>query len=325
MAHMRTIEGPWASLAENEARRVDSKGRFDFFWVRMPDGAPGLVLRLSAGVEEVRPLPKLKHVGVFYRVVEGANHLCITLSEFAHIDLFETLCRDVVSAGEEAADLQGALGRAVRRAMRWHHLLRGGKQGMPLEVQRGLVGELAFLRELVAVIGPSKAVEAWKGPDDSAKDFELPGMFFEVKARRSAAHPKIRISSEAQLMDIVGAQLFLRVQDVDTALDAEGDNLKDHVDRTAKLFEDDVAALDVWEQRIAESPYAEDAVEPERRWHLGAARLFQVVEGFPRIVPPLPAGTEELAYSIRLDACTGFETTTDLKTLLLGETRDVGA
>lgn len=325
MALMKTIEGPWASLPESEARRVDSKGRFDFFWVRMHDGAPGLVLRLSEGIDEVRPLPKLKHLGVFYRIVEGSNHFCITLFELAHLDLFETLCRDVISAGEQAADLQGALGRAVRRAMRWHHLLRGGKQGMPLEVQRGLVGELMFLRELVAVIGPTKAVEAWKGPDDSAKDFELPGMFFEVKARRSAAHPRIRISSEAQLMDIPGAKLFLRVQDVDTSLDDKGDNLKDHVNKTSMLFKDDVAALDVWEQRIAESPYAEDAVELERRWHLGAVRLFQVAEGFPRIVPPLPAGTEELAYSIRLDACSGFETNTELKTLLLGETGDVGA
>lgn len=324
MAHMKTIEEPWASLAENEARRIDSKGRFDFFWVRMHGGDPGLALRLSEEIDEVRPLPKLKHVGVFYRTVEGNNYFCITLSEQAHIDLFETLCRDVVSAGEQAPDLQGAVGRAVRRAMRWHHLLRGGKQGMPLEMQRGLVGELAFLRELVAVIGPNKAVEAWKGPDDSAKDFELPGIFFEVKARRSAAHPRIRISSEAQLMDIAGAQLFLRVQDVDTSLDAEGDNLKDHVDRTAMLFEDDVAALDVWEQRVAESPYAEEAVEPERRWHLGAARMFHVIEGFPRIVPPLPAGTEELTYSIRLDACGDFATNTDLKTLLMGDTRDVG-
>ncbi len=323
MALMKTIEGPWVNLAENQALRVDGKGRFDFFWVRMPDGFPGLILRLTADIEEVRPLPKLKNVGVFYRVVEGSNCWCLTLSETTHLDLFETLCRDVVSAGEQAADLQGAVGRAVRRAMRWHHLMRGGKQGMPLEIQRGLIGELAFLRELVDIVGPSKAVEAWKGPDDSAKDFELPGVFFEVKARRSAAHPRIRISSEAQLMDIADARLFLRVQDVDTSLDADGNNLKDHVERTAALFEDDIAALDVWEQRLAESPYVEDAVELERGWHLGGARLFEVADGFPRIVPPLPLGTEELAYSIRLDACAEFETNADLQELISGRRENV--
>ncbi|WP_146592467.1 PD-(D/E)XK motif protein [Puniceibacterium confluentis] len=313
---MKIIDGPWKGLPENQARRVDGKGRYDFFWVRMPDGVPGLLLRLSVETEEVRPLPKLKHVGVFYRVVEGANCLCITLSETSHLDLFETLCRDVVSAGEQAEDLQSALGRSVRRAMRWHHLLRGGKKGMSLEEQRGLVGELAFLSELVEVLGPTKAVESWKGPDDSAKDFELPGVFFEVKARRSAAHPKVRISSEAQLMDISGARLFLRVQDVDTTIDAEGDNLKDIVVRTASLFDDDVAALDIWEERLSATAYSEDNVEEERRWQLGAARIFEVVEGFPRIVPPLPIGTDEVAYSIRLDACTDYERATDLNGLL---------
>ncbi|WP_417710465.1 PD-(D/E)XK motif protein [Roseibium aggregatum] len=321
----KTIESPWVNLTENQARRVNGKGRFDFFWVRMPDNSPGLILRLAEDTEEVRPLPKLKHVGVFYRVVEGINCWCLTLSDPAHLDLFETLCKDVVLASEQAADLQSAVGRAVRRAMRWHHLLRGGKQEMPLEVQRGLVGELAFLRELVDVLGPTKSVEAWKGPDDSAKDFELPGIFFEVKSRRSAAHPRIRISSEAQLMDIADARLFLRVQDVDTSFGAEGNNLKDHVANTAALFGDDIVALDIWEQRLAESPYNEDAVEIERGWHLGEVRLFEVVEGFPRIVPPLPAGTEELAYSIRLDACARFETRTDLKDLILGEARNVGA
>jgi hypothetical protein len=322
---MKMIEGPWKGLPENQARRVDGKGQYDFFWVRMPDGVPGLLLRLSEGAEEVRPLPKLKHVGVFYRVVEGVNCYCITLSEASHLDLFETLCRDVVSAGEQAENLQSALGRSVRRAMRWHHLLRGGKKGMSLEEQRGLVGELAFLSELAEAIGSTKAIESWKGPDDSAKDFELPGVFFEIKARRSAAHPKIRISSEAQLMDISGGRLFLRVQDVDTTLGAEGDNLKDIVVRTASLFQDDVAALDLWEERLSATAYSEDTVELERRWELGAVRIFEVVEGFPRIVPPLPMGIDEIAYSIRLDACTDYERDIDLKGLLCQEMLNVRA
>ncbi|WP_282026116.1 PD-(D/E)XK motif protein [Limimaricola cinnabarinus] len=309
-------EGPWEGLQENGARRADSRGRYDFFWIRMPDGSPGLLLRLSADTEEVRPLPKLKHVGVFYRIVDGRNSFCITLNERSHLDLFATLCRDVMSAAEKAEDLQGALARAVRRAMRWHHLLRGGKPGMSLEEQRGLIAELAFLRALVEELGPLKAVEAWKGPDDSAKDFELPSLFFEIKARRSAAHPKIRISSDAQLMGIEGARLFLRVQDVDTSLEAEGASLTDHVNRTALLFERDFAALDIWEQRLAETKYSPESVEEQRRWHLGEARIFEVRDGFPRIVPPLPMGVEDVAYSIRLDACIEFECHAELNTFL---------
>jgi hypothetical protein len=310
-------ENPWSSLQISEARRVDSHGKHDFFWVRMPNKSPGLLLRLSEETSEIRPLPKLKHVGVFYQMVDGHNCYCVTLGENSHLDLFETLCRDVVKAAEEAPDQQSALARAVRRTLRWHHLLRGGRnQGLSLEEQRGLVAELAFLRELVEHIGALEAVEAWKGPDESAKDFELPGMFFEIKARRSAAHPKVRISSEAQLMAIEGGRLFLRVHDVDTSLAAEGENLCDHVDKTAQLFDGGIMALDLWEQRLATIGYAPDQVELERRWRLGAIRTFEVLDGFPRLIPPMPQGVDEVEYTIRLDACSDFERESALKALL---------
>lgn len=314
--HLKTIEGPWSGLSENQARRVNSGGRFDFFWARMPDSSPALLLQLGDEVDDVRPLPKLKNLDVFYRVVDGRNSFCLALLEADQADIFETLCLDVVAAGEAASSLQGALGRAVRRAMRWHHLMRGGNSGMPLEVQRGLIGELSFLRELTAVIGPLEAVDAWMGPNDSSKDFELPNLFFEIKSRRSAAYPKVRISSDTQLLDITDAHLYLLVQDVDTSLDGGTDTLSDHVNRTAQLFENDLAALDIWEQRLAASPFVEDAVEHERSWHLGSSRVFEVKQGFPRLIPPLPHGVVDLEYSITLESCSDFECGTDLLTIV---------
>jgi hypothetical protein len=310
-----TIEGSWNGVEPGTARRVDRNGRHDFFWSRMPDRSPALVLHLDETVEPVQPLPKLRHVGAFYRVVEGRNSYCLTLGEQSHMDLFETLCRDVVAAAEAAEDLQSALQRAVRRTMRWHHLLRGGGRGLSIEEQRGLVGELALLRELVAEVGAMAAAEAWRGPEESAKDFELPGLYFECKARRSAAHPKVRISSEAQLMEISGARLFLRVQDVDTALSGNGMNLTQHVDQTSALFEGDFIANDVWEQRLLGTGYDPKEMEANRTWHLGTVRMFEVREGFPRLVPPLPTGVEAVEYGIRLEDCADFQTDSNLKQL----------
>ncbi|WP_299841636.1 PD-(D/E)XK motif protein [uncultured Jannaschia sp.] len=316
-AHSKMMtESPWESIEPGVARRVDRNGQYDFFWSRMPDRSPALVLHLGEPVKPVQPLPKLRHVGVFYRMVEGRNSYCLSLGERTHIDLFATLCRDVVEAAEAAGDLQSALQRAVRRTMRWHHLLRGGGRGLSIEEQRGLVGELVFLRELVGEVGALSAAEAWRGPEESAKDFELPGFYVECKARRSAAHPKVRISSEAQLTEIPGARLFLRVQDVDTALDVDGMTLTQHVERTAALFEDDILAHDVWDQRLSGTGYDPGEVEENRSWHLGTVRMFEVRKGFPRLVPPLPAGVEAVEYSIRLDDCTDFRASSNLNQLL---------
>ena len=311
---------PWTMITVGSAHRVDKKGKYDFFWVRMPDKSPGLLLRLDDKVSEIRPLPKLKHVGVFYQVVDDKNCYCITLGENSHLDLFETLCRDVVYAAEQAEDLQSALRRAVQRTLRWYHLLTGGsRRGLSLEEQRGLVAELAFLRELSKHLGALRALEAWKGPDKSSKDFELSKMFFEIKARRSAAHPKVSISSEAQLMDIDGAPFFLWIQDVDTSLGPDGENLTDHVEKTEMMFDGDIMALDLWEQRLATIGYAPDQVELERRWHLGSILAFKISDGFPRLVPPLPLGVVDVEYSIRLDACAGFECNPELELLLKEE------
>jgi hypothetical protein len=317
---------PWDGLEINQARRVNSQGKHDFFWVRMPDRSPALLLRLADDVSEIRPLPKLKHVGVIYRHVDGQNCYCLTLGEGSHLDIFETLCRDVVEAAEQAPDNQSALARALRRTLRWHHLLRGGSaRGMSLEEQRGLVGELAFLRELCELLDPYTAVAAWQGTgqEGGAKDFEMNGVFFEIKSRRSAAHPKVRISSEAQLMGIEGARFFLRVQDVDTTIADEGDNLQAHVEKTGRFFDGDLAALDVWEQRLASTGYSPEHVEEERRWQLGAGSTFEVLEGFPRLVPPLPQGVDNVEYTIRLDACLDFKREQPLEALLNGDYADV--
>jgi hypothetical protein len=116
-------------------------------------------------------------------------------------------------------------------------------------------------------------------------------------------------------MEISGARLFLRVQDVDTALSGNGMNLTQHVDQTSALFEGDFIANDVWEQRLLGTGYDPKEMEANRTWHLGTVRMFEVREGFPRLVPPLPTGVEAVEYGIRLEDCADFQTDSNLKQL----------
>ncbi|WP_405405058.1 PD-(D/E)XK motif protein [Paracoccus sp. Ld10] len=306
-------ETPWGDLAPDTGRRVDGHGRHDIFWARMPDGAPGLVLRLGEGVAEVHPLPQLRNLTLCYRTVEGRGNLCLSLSDHGQADIFDTLCRDVVSAAESVESPNAALARAVQRTLRWHHLLRsGGTGGLTLEEQRGLVAELAVLRALIESFGAFAAVEAWKGPEGSAKDFELATMHVEVKARRGAAHPKIAISSEVQLETIDGFALYLRVIDVDTAIAPEGLSLADHVGMTGAMLASDPAAVDLWERRIAATGFRPEDVDERRVWKTGTSRTYEVRDGFPRMTPPLPLGVENLKYYINLHACAPFEVYDDV-------------
>lgn len=307
MMPMSTSDNPWEGLAATavDARRVDHSGRWDFFWWVSDRAEPALVLRLDGDTEELHPLPRMRSLDTRYRDVSTGRALVVLLRDLEQTELFATLCRDVVKAGEGGRTGADALARAIRRTLRWHHLLRGGRVDLlTTEEQRGLVGELHLLSHLCEMIGPRAAIEAWKGPEGAVKDFELDGCLIEVKARRGAARPHIQISSEDQLADVEGARFFLRVYDVDAAVKPAGMTLTDHVRAVEETFRNaDMAAYNLWESAISATGFDFDDDYSERRWSVGRRQDFEVRDGFPRIPVPLAAGVSSVRYSISLDAC----------------------
>lgn len=304
-------ENPWGNLytGGSEAKRVDSKGKHDFFWVVSDRGEPGLVLRLDTETEAIRPLPKMKNLDLSYRDLEGRQGLVLLLKDPEQKELFASLCRDIVSAGELAAGNADALQRALRRALRWHHLLRGGRSDiLSLEEQRGLVGELHFLEKLIDLTGLSSAIEAWRGPLGSAKDFELGECLVEVKARRGAARPYVQISSEDQLSDVESASLVLTVVPVDAVIKPHGMTLTDHVQALEDVFaQADLETYSRWEETLAATGFDFEDDYSERRWIAGEPNFYSVRDDFPRITTPLKPGVSGVRYSIALDACAPFE------------------
>lgn len=307
---MTDEQSPWKTLLPGgvDARRVDPDGRQNFFWVISGKGEPGLLLRIPPGAAEPRPLPKMRNLELSFRDAGGGRALVLFLKDPDQRDLFVSLCHDIVRAAEAASDDVDALQRAIRRTMRWHHLLRGGRNDLlSIEEQRGLVGELQFLRRLAELIGPYAAIDAWKGPSGSSKDFELDGCLVEVKARRGAAKPFVQISSEDQLADVDGSRLYLVVSAVDAAIKPNGMTLTDNVLELEKLYaaaEPDAYRL--WELAIADSGFDFDDDYSDRRWTVGKTHEFEVAGEFPRLSLPLKPGVSGVRYSIAIDACASF-------------------
>jgi hypothetical protein len=308
---------PWRKLSQDEARRVDSKSRHDFFWVVLEAGMPGLMLRLASMPDPLPRLPKLKNLVASFRRTSESAAFVLGLKEQSQAELFVTLCRDVVGAGEAGETSDEALARALQRTRRWHHLLRGGmRSGLSVEEQRGLVGELAFLRQLVSGLSAEAAIEAWTGPTGSAKDFEFIGSCVEVKTRRAAATPYVAISSEDQLADVDGCRLFLNIANVASAVTPEGETLHDHVRKTALLFEAEGGVYDAWEEQLYATGYDPVDEYDGRRWALGASASYEVIDGFPRIASPLPAGVSNVRYAVSLTELEPFMLDADLLDLI---------
>ena len=297
----------WRDLRSGDGRRVSTEGKFDFFWAVLEQDTVSMILRLPEGADCTLPVPKFKSLEINFRQLDKMS-LVLRLLDDSQRELFHTLCKDVVSSAEQGHDLDDAVARAIRRTRRWSFLLRGGSpKGLSVEEQRGLVGELAYLLEIEAKLGPEAAIEAWKGPEGSPKDFEFPGLCVEVKSRRGAAKPLVRISSENQLGDVAGTDLFLRVYDVDSSIAPEGQTLHDLVDYAQLQFSDNQTAFERWQDLLDATGYDPSAEYSERRWLVGLARTYAVTEGFPRISGTMPVGISDVGYSINLEACEPFK------------------
>ena len=102
-------DNPWAQLKTDDARRVKAFSKYDFFWVKPEAGVPGLMLRLLEKPDPLPRLPKLKNLTANFRGVSARYAFVITLKDLSQIDVFETLCRDVVEAGESAENIYDCL------------------------------------------------------------------------------------------------------------------------------------------------------------------------------------------------------------------------
>jgi len=307
---------PWSGLEAGkiDTRRVAASARWNWFWAVMPRADVALVLQLSNLPEPAPDLPKLRNLEIRFQTLPGGPILYIRLKDNAQLELFETLCRDVMAAGELAETEAEALERAIGRTFRWHYLLRGGRlEVLSEEAQKGLIGEIEVLKLLIATLGAKPALTAWTGPSGAPKDFELKADCIEVKARRGASQPFVKITSEHQLADVTERRLWLVVLAVDKVQPPHGRTLTEHVDEVTDLLErTEPSAIMDWDLHLADVGYDVLHDYSAWRWIVSSPEFHAVAEGFPRIAAPVPLGVTSVTYALALSACAPFRTDWDV-------------
>lgn len=309
---MISNDTPWSGLEAGkiDTRRVDASARWSWFWAVMPRADAALVLQLSTLPEPVSNLPTLRNIEIRFQTLPGGPILFIRLKDNSQAALFETLCRDVIAAGELAETEAEALDRAIGRTFRWHHLLRGGRiEALTEDAQKGLIGEIEVLKLLIATLGAKTALEAWTGPSGAPKDFELEADCIEVKTRRGASQPFVQIANEHQLADVPGRRLWLGVLVVDKAQPPHGQTLTEYVAEVTKLLERiEPSVIMAWDLHLADAGYDTLHDYSPWRWIASSPEFHAVVDGFPRITAPVPLGVSGVTYALSLSACIPFST-----------------
>ncbi len=317
---MPANEDPWKNIlppsgaATVNGRPVEGAEPWAFYWLVDTEGRRLLGLRYPrAEGKPLNKLPKLRGLLVEDLPSSDTEDILVwRLLDSGQREIFRSLCDDIISSASEAKTHQEALEAAVIRTWHWHRLLRGGSdRRLSPEEQKGLIGEIRVLTEHVFPrMSVAAGLESWTGPFGAPKDFEIGAIAIEAKARRGAAKPEVRISSEHQLDDAGLEDLFLHVLHLaGPGPDDKGFCLNDVVRGLRSLVESsDIAALELVEVRLSAVGFRDIDDYSDRQWIELDQTLYRVSEGFPRITATdIATGVSRVTYAISLSECEPFE------------------
>jgi hypothetical protein len=312
---------PWAvinapgSAQALSARRADPQHPFDFFWGCDFEGRCLLLFEYGTGFDSRDKRPELSGIDTIDIAVDTVSRrrLLLLLKDNQDRELFYRFCLDLLESTRACTSEEAALHVIIRRTWRWHQLLRSGGSGkLGLEAQKGLIGELLFLRDLLLRrFSASAALAFWQGPSGAPKDFAVGGIAIEVKARRGSDRPYVRISSEFQLDSDHTDELFLYVSELEQGPADHEDafTLKELVQSIqSQILATDPGAIELFEIRLMGAGYLEEDDYSDTFWISSGVAVYHVGDGFPRITRAgLPEGVESVEYKVDLVACRSFE------------------
>lgn len=250
---------------------------------------------------------------------DGRSALVLRLEHDGAREIFAAMGADVLRATADAASQRAAVLAWLGRFAKWRRMLQSAGRGLGPERQRGLFGELLFLRDtLVPAVGFDEAVRAWIGADGAPRDFELRGLGVEVKTSAANEPHIVAINGERQLDDTGLRRLTLVHFSLEVLRDSE-QSLPKAVE-TVRDMGAHHAEAGLLEDRLLQCGYIDEHADLYRRagYALRRSSHFRIHDGFPRIIEgDLRDGIGAVKYRLAVDACRNFEVPIDEFTALL--------
>jgi hypothetical protein len=255
----------------------------------------------------------LKEIQVDVIQDQKQNNKCILIFKLVnpqHKDIFAILCEDLISSISEEDLDEKVISIVLDRFEKWKSLF--GKitaLGLLPEQQRGLFGELFFLRKYLLVRPDySKVMTSWIGPSKDIRDFQQGNWAVEVKTTIGNNHQKVKISSERQLDITHLERLYLYHLSLELARES-GETLPDLVKSIKDLCKSSQMALNTFLVKLYEVGYVEEQSElyVSVGYHIRSDTFYKVEGDFPRIEEAdIKIGIGDVKYSIIMSQCERF-------------------
>jgi len=241
--------------------------------------------------------------------VENKTELYIYLLDNELKDIFSLFIQNILEDIEKSVTEIEAIKTTLNVVSKWKKLFdKINFNGLSLEQQKGLIGELMFLNTLLVNEKTSaNAVNTWTSAerDFQAKDFTLGSVGVEVKFTASK-QPRVKVSNERQLDAENLSELFLILYSTEAVKD-NGISLNSIIEQTRqKISTEDERS--VFNAKLQLNGYFdEDKEHYGRMYSLKSTFVFNVTSEFPKIVKSqLPLGIYDTSYSIEISAVENF-------------------
>lgn len=236
--------------------------------------------------------------------------LVILLSRQGYNDVFAILCEDLINGIGGVTDNDKLLKELLNRLGKWKSLFdKAALNGLSPEEQRGLFGELYFLRKWISRASDiQECIQAWLGPEKELRDFQLRNWAIEVKTSHGNNHQKVHINSERQLDTSSVSNLLLYHLSLETQ-PRNGEGLNQIVNSIIELLDADIIAQIQFRSKLLlggyffhHIPLYEDA-----GYRIRQETFYCIRDTFPRIEEKdIRNGIGDVKYSIILSEQTDY-------------------
>ena len=224
-------------------------------------------------------------------------------------DIFSLFIQNIFEDIDKSVTESEAINITLNVVSKWKKLFdKITFNGLSIEQQKGLIGELLFLNYLLSdPKSVAKAINAWTGSEQEfqAKDFTLGSVGVEIKFT-TLNQPRIKISNERQLDAESFSELFLVLYSAETVKE-NGFSLNSLIEKTRQnlISEED---LNFFNEKLKLYGFFDsDSDQYKRMYSIKNIFTMSVTEEFPKIIKSqLPIGIYDISYSIEISAVENF-------------------
>lgn len=287
-----------------------------FLGIRQPGLMRAFIMHVP---QSIAPLPEAlpQSRGFNYDVFAAGDEVgtgefsvILSASDASYNDVFAAICEDLTAKLSPLNSDREIVREFLNRVRLWQIFFeRQGGEGLSPEAQRGLYGELWFLKEFVlAERADETALYSWRTEAHSQQDFQFGALSVEVKTSAARQHQALTINGEQQLDETLVDRLclfYLSVAVVENNLAT----LPALVEEIRTRLSNSTAAQDRFASMLLGRGYADSQSQLYERtgYSIRRSGILEIRDEFPRIREcDLWPGTGEVSYSIALDVASDY-------------------